>query len=116
MIPARSGSKGLPDKNIKKINYRVLIDYTIQFVKNLTSVTRVFCSIDSENMRLLQDLVGPRFHFFDRKRWLQIVAEITTNHQGDMGKLLKMISLAKESGADYVKLQKRDVETFYSQK
>ncbi|MDC1018366.1 N-acetylneuraminate synthase family protein [Pseudomonadales bacterium] len=47
---------------------------------------------------------------------VQIVAEITTNHQGDMGKLLKMISLAKESGADYVKLQKRDVETFYSPK
>lgn len=43
-----------------------------------------------------------------------VVAEITTNHAGDMNRLYKMISLAHESGADYVKFQKRDVETFYS--
>ncbi len=42
-----------------------------------------------------------------------IVAEITTNHFGDRDRLLAMIRLAKESGADYVKLQKRDVDTFY---
>jgi sialic acid synthase SpsE len=46
---------------------------------------------------------------------VEVVAEITTNHQGDMSKLLKMITLAKDAGADYVKLQKRDVDTFYSQ-
>lgn len=46
---------------------------------------------------------------------VEVVAEITTNHQGDMSKLLKMITLAKGAGADYVKLQKRDVDTFYSQ-
>lgn len=45
---------------------------------------------------------------------VKVVAEITTNHQGDMNKLLKMITLANKSGADYVKLQKRNVETFYS--
>ena len=45
---------------------------------------------------------------------VKIVAEITTNHLGDMKKLFNMISLAKEAGADYIKLQKRDVENFYS--
>jgi N-acetylneuraminate synthase len=45
-----------------------------------------------------------------------VVAEITTNHAGDMHRLFKMISLAQQAGADYVKIQKRDVETFYSQK
>lgn len=30
IIPARSGSKGLPDKNIKIVCGRPLIDYTIK--------------------------------------------------------------------------------------
>ncbi|NOI25401.1 N-acetylneuraminate synthase family protein [Vibrio mediterranei] len=46
---------------------------------------------------------------------VKIVAEITTNHFGDLRLLKKMIKAAAESGADYIKLQKRDVETFYSQ-
>ena len=43
-----------------------------------------------------------------------IVAEITTNHFGDRDRLAAMIRLAKFAGADFVKLQKRDVDTFYS--
>lgn len=43
-----------------------------------------------------------------------IVAEITTNHFGDRERLAAMIRLAKQAGADFVKLQKRDVDTFYN--
>lgn len=43
-----------------------------------------------------------------------IVAEITTNHFGDTDRLLAMIYSAKKSGATHIKLQKRDVMTFYS--
>jgi len=42
-----------------------------------------------------------------------IVAEITTNHLGDINRLLKMTRLAKEAGADLVKIQRRDIEPFY---
>ena len=49
------------------------------------------------------------------KEHVLIVAEITTNHFGDRDRLRAMIRLAKEAGADFIKLQKRDVETFYSQ-
>lgn len=45
---------------------------------------------------------------------VKVVAEITTNHFGDMERLQSMILAAKRAGADYVKLQKRDVDTFYS--
>jgi sialic acid synthase SpsE len=45
---------------------------------------------------------------------VKIVAEITTNHFGDMERLQSMILAAKNAGADYIKLQKRDVDTFYS--
>ena len=43
-----------------------------------------------------------------------VVAELTTNHCGDLDRLREMIALAKKSGADYVKVQKRNVDTFYS--
>jgi sialic acid synthase SpsE len=43
-----------------------------------------------------------------------ITAEITTNHFGDIAKLEQMIRRAKDAGADLVKLQKRDVESFYT--
>jgi len=43
-----------------------------------------------------------------------VVAELTTNHFGDRHRLERMIRAARAAGADYVKLQKRDVATFYS--
>ncbi|MEK7650693.1 MAG: N-acetylneuraminate synthase family protein [Patescibacteria group bacterium] len=50
----------------------------------------------------------------DNKNKVLIVAEITTNHLGDIERLKKMVRLAKESGADLVKIQKRNIETFYA--
>lgn len=47
IIPARSGSKGLPDKNIRLIKDRPLIDYSIKFAKKLKNIDRIFCSTDS---------------------------------------------------------------------
>lgn len=43
-----------------------------------------------------------------------IVAEITTNHFGDRARLERMIRAVKRAGGDMVKLQKRDVDSFYS--
>jgi sialic acid synthase SpsE len=43
-----------------------------------------------------------------------VVAEFTNNHIGNTERLIKMVELAKESGADMIKLQKRDVASFYT--
>lgn len=43
-----------------------------------------------------------------------VVAEITTNHFGDRARLERMVRAARAAGADWVKVQKRDPETFYS--
>ena len=52
-----------------------------------------------------------------RDKWnVKIVAELTTNHFGDMQRLSTLVRSAKASGADFVKVQARNVETFYSQK
>ena len=42
------------------------------------------------------------------------VAEFTTNHMGNLNLLFKMVDSAKEAGADYIKMQKKDVKSFYT--
>ncbi len=44
-----------------------------------------------------------------------VVAEFTNNHLGDPARLVEMIERAKEAGADLIKVQKRHVDSFYSQ-
>lgn len=46
VIPARSGSKGVKDKNIRKILGKELLGYAIDFAKKL-EVDSIFCSTDS---------------------------------------------------------------------
>ncbi len=53
LIPARSGSKGLPDKNIAEIAGKPLLAHAINFARKVTSIDRVFVSTDSEKYRRL---------------------------------------------------------------
>jgi CMP-N,N'-diacetyllegionaminic acid synthase len=48
IIPARSGSKGYPGKNIANVNGVPLLAHSINFAKKLKFVSRVFLSTDSE--------------------------------------------------------------------
>jgi N-acetylneuraminate synthase len=43
-----------------------------------------------------------------------IVAELTNNHLGDPKRLVEMIERSKDAGADLIKVQKRDVDSFYT--
>ena len=44
-----------------------------------------------------------------------IVAEIGINHNGDMSLCKKLIDVAKDTGVDCVKFQKRDIDQVYTQ-
>lgn len=44
-----------------------------------------------------------------------VIAEIGINHNGDMNICKKLIDIAKESGCDAVKFQKRDIDKVYTQ-
>src|SRR3989338_10705521 len=50
IIPARSGSKGLPGKNIYKIDGKPLIAYSIQSAKESKLINRVVVSTDSNKI------------------------------------------------------------------
>ena len=47
LIPARSGSQGIKNKNIKKFNNKPLIYYSINFAKSLEFVDKIIFSTDS---------------------------------------------------------------------
>ena len=49
VIPARSGSKRLPGKNVKDLNGRPLIFYTIDAVLGHDVISKVVFSTDSED-------------------------------------------------------------------
>ena len=48
VIPARSGSKGVPDKNIKLLGGEPLISYSIAAAKKSKLINRIIISTDSE--------------------------------------------------------------------
>ncbi len=43
-----------------------------------------------------------------------VVAELTNNHLGDADRLVEMVHRAQAAGANLIKVQKRDVATFYT--
>ncbi len=50
IIPARGGSKGLPGKNIKKLNGLELIAYTIKAAQKSEFITEIIVSTDDQNI------------------------------------------------------------------
>lgn len=50
----------------------------------------------------------------ERRAQVDIVAELTTNHLGDRERLETLVRASHAAGADFVKLQKREVDTFYT--
>jgi sialic acid synthase SpsE len=78
-----------------------------------------FYSVDAFNGIIKGKIIDPiKFvnsnNEFQIQNNVKIVAEITTNHFGDWHRLEAMIHAVKLAGADFVKLQKRNVDTFYT--
>ena len=48
LIPARSGSKGIPHKNIRLFDGKPLLAHSIDHALRLQRITRVIISTDSE--------------------------------------------------------------------
>ena len=68
-----------------------------------------FSDLDPRNNLASQNISSKKYN-------VKIVAEITTNHHGETKNIIELITGAKIAGADYVKFQMRDVETFYPKK
>ncbi len=67
IIPARSGSKGLPDKNIKELCGKPLIAYSIEAALNSGCFDTVMVSTDSEKYAEIAKMYGAEVPFLRSK-------------------------------------------------
>lgn len=63
IIPARSGSKGLPDKNIKLLNGKPLIHYSIETALSIFDKKDICVSTDSEKYKEIAEKTGIKVPF-----------------------------------------------------
>lgn len=61
VIPARAGSKGIPNKNIRLINGKPLIWYAINNAKNSKHIDEVIVSSDSKEIEVIARQMGVTF-------------------------------------------------------
>ena len=66
-IPARGGSKRIPNKNIKLLNGKPLIVYTIEAAKGSNHINRIVVSTDSEEIATIAKQYGAEVPFLRPK-------------------------------------------------
>ena len=67
VIPARSGSKGIPNKNIRIIGGHPLVYYSIRNAISSEYITDVIVSTDSPEVRIIATQMGATVHWRDEK-------------------------------------------------
>ena len=65
VIPARAGSKGIPNKNIRIIGDHPLIYYAIKNAKTSEMITDIIVSTDSPEVRIISQQMGVSVHWRD---------------------------------------------------
>lgn len=88
IIPARSGSKGLPDKNIKPLNDMPLMAYSIRTAKESGVFDEIMVSTDSEKYAQISREYGANVPFLRSERlsrdnagsW-DVVKEVLENYR-----------------------------------
>jgi len=63
VIPARSGSRGIPNKNIRIIGNHPLVYYAISNAIQSAYITDVIVSTDSPEVKIIADQMGARCHW-----------------------------------------------------
>lgn len=88
IIPARSGSKGLPDKNIANVCGRPLIDYTIKAAIDSKCFETIMVSTDSERYAQIAKKCGAEVPFMrsvitsgDSAGSWDVVREVLNNYK-----------------------------------
>ena len=63
VIPARSGSKGLPGKNLRLLNGNPLIVYSIIAAQESSLINRIICTTDSDEIASIAKKAGAEIPF-----------------------------------------------------
>ena len=68
VIPARSGSKGIKNKNIKILNGKPLIYYTIKYAIKCNFIDHIIVSTDSKKYATISKKFGAEIPFIRKKK------------------------------------------------
>lgn len=90
IIPARGGSKGLPNKNIKPLLGKPLIAYTIEAALNSTEITDVIVSTDNQQIYDLSIELGANETFLRPSELAQDNSLAIDNYTYTINKLSKI--------------------------
>lgn len=91
IIPARGGSKGVPGKNIKLLNGKPLINYTVDAAREVFSDEQICVSTDSIEIKTAVESTGLNVPFIRP-------AELATDTAGSYGALLHAIDFYEQRG------------------
>ncbi|MDA9112772.1 acylneuraminate cytidylyltransferase family protein [Gammaproteobacteria bacterium] len=94
LIPARSGSKGIPNKNIKIINGKPLIAYSIEFALSSKKIDRVIVSTDSQQIADIAKKYGAEVPFLRPSK-------LATDSAPMYGTVKHLIDFLSKSKCDY---------------
>ena len=99
IIPARSGSKGLPDKNIKILGDRPLLAYSIKAAQESGCFDEIFVSTDSEKYAQVATEWGANVPFLrsaatsdDKASSWDVVKEVLERYK-ELGKTFDTVTL-----------------------
>ena len=108
VIPARSGSKGVPNKNIKILAGIPLLAHSILFAKKIKSIRRIIVSTDSIEYSKIAKYYGAEVPFLRPK-------EISKDDSIDLDFFLHLIDHLKIKNEDLIHFRPttplRDFET-----
>lgn len=90
VIPARGGSKGVPGKNIKLLNGKPLIHYTIDEARKIFDDGQIIISTDSEEIKVCAEKTGLKVPFLRP-------AELATDNAGTYEVLLHALDFYRQS-------------------
>ncbi len=100
IIPARSGSKGLKDKNIKLLHGKPLIAYTIEAAQKSKIFDEIFVSTDSEDYAIIAKEWGASVPFLrseelssDSASSWDVVSEVLQRYTTEQGKKFDTFAL-----------------------
>lgn len=91
VIPARGGSKGIPDKNIKLLGGNPLIHYTIEAAREVFSDEVIYVSTDSERIKAVAEETGLKVPFL---RPAHLATDTANTHEV----LLHALEYAEQKG------------------
>lgn len=130
IIPARSGSKGLPHKNIRELAGHPLIAYTIKAALNSKLFDRVMVSTDSEEYAEIARKYGAEVPFLrseetstDKASSWSVVKEVLARYEEKFGETFDVVGLLQATSplrtADHIikafhKMEEVDANSVYS--